>query len=89
MYKRQIYYLGKRVLHDYDHVGHYLRTAVILFRRVKTYFAGRAFGKHKHCPVVSPKKTVEGAIGGVLGTMVFGVIITLVYSCLLYTSRCV
>lgn len=44
------------------------------------YFAGRAFGKHKLCPVVSPKKTVEGAIGGVLGTMAFGVIITLVYS---------
>ena len=41
------------------------------------YFAGRAFGKHKLCPVVSPKKTVEGAIGGVLGTMVFGVVATL------------
>ena len=40
------------------------------------YFAGRAFGKHKLCPVVSPKKTVEGAIGGVLGTMVFGVAAT-------------
>ena len=40
------------------------------------YFAGRAFGKHKLCPVVSPKKTVEGAIGGVLGTMVFGVLQT-------------
>ena len=44
------------------------------------YFAGRAFGKHKLCPVVSPKKTVEGAIGGVLGTMVFGVLVTLIYS---------
>ena len=30
-----IYYLGKRVLHDYDHVGHYLRTAVILFQKIK------------------------------------------------------
>ena len=44
------------------------------------YFAGRAFGKHKLCPVVSPKKTVEGALGGVLGTMVFGVAATLIYS---------
>jgi len=44
------------------------------------YFAGRAFGKHKLCPVVSPKKTVEGAIGGVLGTMVLGMLATYVYS---------
>ncbi len=43
------------------------------------YFAGRAFGKHKLCPVVSPKKTVEGAVGGVLGTMVFGVLVTVIY----------
>ena len=27
-----IYYLGKRVFHDYDHVGHYMRSAIILFR---------------------------------------------------------
>ena len=43
-------------------------------------FAWGAFGKHKLCPVVSPKKTVEGAIGGVLGTMVFGVVATIIYS---------
>ena len=47
---------------------------------IRAYFAGRAFGKHKLCPVVSPKKTVEGAVGGVLGTMVFGVLITVIYS---------
>ena len=44
------------------------------------YFAGRAFGKHKLCPKVSPKKTVEGAIGGVLGTMLLGMAATLAYS---------
>ncbi len=31
------------------------------------YCAGRLFGKHKMSPVLSPNKTVEGAIGGLLG----------------------
>lgn len=39
------------------------------------YFAGVTLGKHKLAPILSPKKTIEGAIGGVLGSMVI---------CLLY-----
>lgn len=30
------------------------------------YFIGSAVGKRKLCPVISPKKTVEGAVGGVI-----------------------
>lgn len=30
------------------------------------YFAGRFLGKHKMAPILSPHKTVEGAVGGVL-----------------------
>jgi len=40
------------------------------------YFTGYLFGKHKLIPKVSPKKTVEGSVGGILGStlicLVFG-----------------
>ncbi len=34
------------------------------------YFVGKAFGKHKLAPVISPKKTVEGALGGIVATVI-------------------
>jgi len=35
------------------------------------YFAGKAFGKHKLYEKISPKKTVEGSIGGLLSIVAF------------------
>lgn len=37
------------------------------------YFGGTFLGKHKLCPTISPKKTVEGAIFALLGGTAFGV----------------
>ena len=49
-----------------------------------SYFAGLLLGKHKAFPLISPKKTVEGYVGGlVIGTaamVIFGVI-------LIYTTQ--
>ncbi len=33
------------------------------------FFAGRALGRHKLCPHVSPNKTVEGSVGGFAGSI--------------------
>ncbi len=41
------------------------------------YCAGKLFGKHKMAPVLSPKKSVEGAVGGVVGAILLGLIYAL------------
>ena len=47
------------------------------------YFAGRFFGKHKLAPTISPKKTIEGAVGGILGAVVgmliYGLVLQLAF----------
>ena len=43
------------------------------------YFTGTFLGKHKLCPEVSPKKTVEGFIGGIVATIVVFFVFSLIY----------
>ena len=38
------------------------------------YFTGMAIGKHKLCPHLSPKKSIEGAVGGVIGSVILCVL---------------
>lgn len=48
----------------------------ILATDVGCYYAGTKFGKHKLAPVISPNKTIEGSIGGIIcaiiGAMIIG-----------------
>ncbi|MEE1239245.1 MAG: phosphatidate cytidylyltransferase [Acutalibacteraceae bacterium] len=44
------------------------------------YFVGSSLGKHKLCPEISPKKTVEGAVGGVLSSIVVSLILVFAFS---------
>ena len=39
------------------------------------YFVGRAIGKHKMSPNVSPNKTIEGLLGGVVCSLIAFVIL--------------
>ena len=44
------------------------------------YFTGVFLGKHKMCPKLSPKKTWEGAIGGVVGSTVVCALFGLIFA---------
>lgn len=45
--------------------------AVVWIADIAAYFTGRALGKHKLAPSISPGKTIEGALGAWLGVTVY------------------
>ncbi len=57
-------------------------TAITAGSDTGAYFVGSAFGRRKLCPGISPKKTVEGAVGG----LACGVTAALVASVLLFAK---
>lgn len=63
-------------LFDHDHGGQWVVLLMLYAFGSDTaaYFVGRAFGKHKLYESVSPKKTVEGSLGGLFGALVGGLV---------------
>lgn len=51
------------------------------------FFAGKKFGKHKMCPNISPKKTVEGAIGGIAGQAILSLVLFYVFNKFFFTEE--
>ena len=43
------------------------------------YFAGRAAGRHKLAPAISPNKSVEGALGGIIAGTLGGLVCKLIF----------
>lgn len=43
------------------------------------YFVGSMYGRRKLCPEISPKKTVEGALGGMAASVIFSLILALCF----------
>lgn len=67
----------------FPHGGRYVWAVAVgsVMTDVFAYFVGTRLGKHKILPLVSPKKSLEGAIGGAVGCMVsmivFGMVVPL------------
>lgn len=63
------------ILHNMEPCGPGLITfllVVVAWSDTAAYFVGRKWGKHRLAPGLSPKKTWEGAIGGMLGAALSG-----------------
>jgi phosphatidate cytidylyltransferase len=53
--------------------------AIIWAGDAAAYYGGRAFGRHPLAPRVSPKKTVEGSIAGLVGSLIVGIVLGVFY----------
>jgi phosphatidate cytidylyltransferase len=49
--------------------------ALVWVADIAAYFAGKAFGRHKLAPAISPGKTWEGVAGGMAGVAVYGLVL--------------
>ena len=81
MFAMAVYIIGAMTsivyVRFYGEVGKYIYLLIFLgawMTDIFAYFTGFLFGKHKLIEDVSPKKTIEGAVGGVVGCVICTVV---------------
>jgi phosphatidate cytidylyltransferase len=68
-------------LNDFQYGSTYVWLIFVISFATDTfaYFSGYLFGKHKLIPKISPKKTIEGSIGGILGSTIFCILFAYIF----------
>lgn len=73
---------------DRSHTGFYVTICLVIpwVADAAAYFVGSALGKHKLCPEISPKKTIEGAVGGIIFGVVGAFVDVMVFQLWIFNS---
>jgi phosphatidate cytidylyltransferase len=62
------------LLADAERAAFVVLLAIVWAGDAAAYYVGRAFGRHPLAPRISPKKTIEGAVAGLVGSAIVGVL---------------
>lgn len=74
---------------DFKHGLFYMILAISCYAwatDIFAYIVGVCIGKHKFSPNISPKKSIEGSVGGTVCCVIFSLLITFVYSVIMDCS---
>ena len=52
------------------------------------YFCGKFFGKNKLCPDISPKKTIEGFVGGIIVCVISVIFVAFIFNNFVFEHKC-